>query len=109
MTAVDSRARVFGTITEREWQTQVLTWAKRYGWKTYHVHDSRTQEWGTDPGFPDLVLARADRLLFVELKAQSGRLRPSQTGWRIALEQVPHVEWYAWRPRDEIAVRECLA
>lgn len=102
------RDLILGSISEREWQRQVITWAKREGWKVYSIHDSRTQEWGTDPGFPDLVLVRGDRLLFVELKAQSGRLRPSQTGWRIALEAVPCVEWHAWRPSDEATVKHAL-
>lgn len=109
MTAVGVRARVLATITEREWQDQVIAWAKRAEWLVHHVHDSRKDEWGCHPGFPDLVLVRAPRVLFVELKRDRGYVSTLQAVWLASLRASPGVETYTWRPRDEIAVRECLA
>ena len=50
--------------TEKEWQATVILTARTLGWTVYHTHDSRRSE----PGFPDLVLARETLLMFVELK-----------------------------------------
>lgn len=105
---MSSRAELLAQVSERTWQAVVVAEAKRRGWKVYSIHDSRTQEWGTDPGFPDLLMVRGERMLVVELKAQHGRLKPSQTAWRIALEGVPCVEWYAFKPADEARVFELL-
>jgi len=82
--------------------------SKRAGWLVYHVHDSRTQEWGTDPGFPDLVMVRDDRILFVEIKREHGRVARTQTPWLQALD-LPGIEVYIWRPSHEDIVRQVLA
>ena len=34
-----------------------------------------------DAGFPDLVLARKDRVMFVEVKSARGRLGKNQAAW----------------------------
>lgn len=69
---------------------------------TYHTHDSRR----SNPGFPDLVLlnARSGRLIFVELKAQSGRVRPEQETWINALRAGGHTA-ELWRPADWLSGR----
>jgi hypothetical protein len=54
-----------------------------------------------DPGFPDLVLVRPPRVMFVELKSERGRASPSQREWLDRLsrcESAPEVG--IWRPRD---------
>jgi hypothetical protein len=102
------RAALLATVSETTWREQVITWLKRAKWRVYAIHDSRTQEWDTDAGWPDICAVRGNRFLAIELKAKTGRLRPSQTAWRIALEGVPCVEWYSWRPSDEARVLEVL-
>jgi hypothetical protein len=53
-----------------------------------------------DTGFPDLVLVRDGRLLFVELKAERGKASPEQGEWLEALSGVHGIEVCLWRPAD---------
>jgi len=93
---------VTDTITERAWQAKVVELARWLGWAAYHTHDSRRSE----PGFPDLVLVRGDRLLFVELKSARGRITPAQQAWLDRL--APCAEVHVWRPDDWPSVQRCL-
>ena len=81
-------------MTERQFQTRVLRIAKQFGWITYHTHDSRR----SDPGFPDLVLVR-DRVLFRELKTETGRISEPQKAWGQALKRAG-ADFKIWRPGD---------
>lgn len=88
-------------ITEKEWLEQIRTLAKQLGWYTYHTHRSRRSE----PGFPDLVLVR-DRVLFVELKTETGKATDVQADW-LARLQLAGANAFLWRPGDlEDAARE---
>lgn len=51
--------------------------AQDNGWITYHTLDSR----GSEKGWPDLALARAPQLMFVELKSSEGRITKEQQRW----------------------------
>jgi len=53
------------------------------------------------------VLVRGDRLLFLELKSDDGRLRAEQKVWRDRL-LAAGAEWYCLRPRDWARVVELL-
>ena len=68
-------------LTETQFQTKVVDLARARGWLVYHTYDSRR----STPGFPDLVLARDGRVMFVELKAPSGRISAAQREWLTAL------------------------
>jgi VRR-NUC domain len=83
-------------MSEPAFQRQVLQLAHLCGWLTYHTLDSR----GSEPGFPDLVLVRPPRLLFAELKTQTGRVSQAQRRWLHLLGQCPGVEVHLWRPGD---------
>jgi hypothetical protein len=84
-------------LPEKELQAQVLGLAWLLGWRCYHTHDSRRSA----PGFPDLVLVRPPRCLFVELKSEQGRLRTEQAAWLEALAGCSRApEAYLWRPAD---------
>ena len=83
------------TATESDLLATVIEMAHVLGWRVHHTYDSRInpraprrfgRERYTDPGFPDLVLCRPPRLLFVELKREDGRLRAGQVDWLDALE-----------------------
>ena len=66
MPGVPSRAidRLSGVVTEAAWQQTVIEAADLLGWFVYHNPDSRR----STAGFPDLVLIRAPRVMFLELK-----------------------------------------
>jgi VRR-NUC domain len=85
-------------VTEAELQAAVMDLARRYGWITYHVPDSRRV---TARGCPDLIMineAQA-RVMFAELKAPKGKLRPEQTFW-IGVLTAAGIEVHVWRPSD---------
>ena len=77
-------------MTEAELQQTVLEAARLRGWHASHFRPARvTDGWRTplagEPGFPDLVLARAGDVLALELKAERGRPSAAQVMWLDAL------------------------
>jgi hypothetical protein len=98
----DWNGEVLRAMTEQQLQQQILGLAKYYGWETYHTHDSRR----SNRGWPDLVLIKPPRVLFIELKTYRGSLRPEQRTWLQALAGCGQ-EVAVWRPGevDTTAVR----
>lgn len=90
-------------LTEAVWQSHVLGYARSLGWAAYHTRFSV----GSDTGWPDLVLCRPPRLLFVELKSDKGRVSEAQQAWLDRLLACG-AEAFVWRPRDRDAVLEAL-
>ena len=86
-------------MKEKDFQAQVIRIAKALGWLIYHTYDSRRSE----PGFPDLVMVRGDRILYRELKTEKGRLTPHQKIWGEKLSEAG-ADYAVWRPsmKDEI-------
>jgi len=81
-------------MSEAELQANVRELARVRGWKCYHTHDARR----SDVGFPDLVLVRENRLLFVELKSEKGKPSPAQIEWLHVLMLTRRVETFLWKP-----------
>ena len=69
-------------MTEAELQQLLTDAAEMHGWLVFHDGDSRRS---TGVGFPDLVLVKPPRVLFLELKSEIGRVRPEQHVWMDAL------------------------
>ena len=91
-------------VTERHFSEAVVGAAALLGWETYRT-------WRSDhspAGFPDIVAARGDRLVFAELKTEAGRLRPEQRLWLDALAATP-AETYLWRPSAWPQIEAVLA
>lgn len=91
-------------MTEAHWQQRVIDLARLRGWLWFHPYNSRR----STPGWPDLVLLRDARLIFAELKTETGRVTREQQRWLDALGHVPFVEVELWRPRDWDRVMESL-
>lgn len=85
------------TMTETQLLAAVRKLARLTRWRTYHTHDSRR----SDPGFPDLVLLAADRkrVIYAELKTDTGRLTTEQEAWLRDLTTAG-CETAIWRPAD---------
>lgn len=90
-------------ISEKAFMAQVIKLAKLLGWLTYHTHRSDR----SDPGFPDLVLVRGERLIFAELKKEKGRFSTHQIMWLEWLGETS-AEVYRWKPSQWKAIEEVL-
>jgi hypothetical protein len=95
-------------LLERDWTAQVVGTAAKpglaspLGWHVYHTLRSK----GSQPGFPDWVLAR-ERILFLDLKRETGRMSQAQVAWGHAL-LAAGAEYYLVRPRHLDAVGPVL-
>lgn len=74
------------TLSEADFQTIVLDYAKLRGWLVCHVRPAKTNKgWRTpiegDPGLPDLIMARNGKVILAELKSHGGRATPMQRQW----------------------------
>ena len=100
--------RVLPLESEESFQRRVLELARCMGWSLrYHTFDSRKSA----PGFPDLVLVRAPRVIFAECKTDDAprELLGAQRLWMHALLRCPGVEYYLWRPRTWQEIERILA
>lgn len=97
-------------MSEDDFKDQVIKEAKDRGWLVVHFRPARTAKgYRTaiqgDKGYPDLTLARDGRVLFAELKSETGRASVEQKQWLHHLG----TRAYLWRPSDWPTIREMLA
>lgn len=83
-------------ITEAQFQSQIKDLAKMFGFLFYHTWKS----YHSPQGFPDVCMAKPPRLIFAELKSETGQLTIDQHIWLQILQNCPGVEAYLWRPSD---------
>lgn len=100
-------------LTEAQFQQQVTQLAELYGWQWAHFRPAMTKYgWRTSvsgplgAGFPDLILAKGERLLFVELKASRRKVSGLQDVVLGVLSKCAEV--YVWRPEQWEEVMEAL-
>lgn len=100
MKAPEYQSLLAKKMSERQLQDQIIDLAERMGWKYYHVYDSRKSV----AGFPDLVLVhpKQRRVLWRELKSETGTTTAEQKVWLATLEVVGE-DVGLWRPRDWFA------
>ena len=101
----DAATILNAAVTERQLQNKVITWARLAGWRVFHPWSSKHSE----AGFPDLVLLRPPRLVFVELKRLGKVPTTDQETWLYDLQLVECVKVYVWRPGDEAEIERVLA
>jgi hypothetical protein len=100
-------------MSERAMQDQLTYELRRFGYLVHHTRPAtnRRGRWSTPlqgvPGFPDLIVARAGRVLYLELKSARGRLSADQERWRDTL-QAAGQDWRLVRPADLQALYEEL-
>jgi 3',5'-cyclic AMP phosphodiesterase CpdA len=84
------------TLTEKALSDNIVALARMLG---YLVHrDPTWRATGADPGYPDLTLAREGKIIFVELKADKGKLTPEQMDWADAIDGTHRDSGYEMRP-----------
>lgn len=81
-------------MMESELQRLVETHLDRLGYTWFHDNDSRRNR----PGLPDIV-AVGRKVLFIELKSDTGALKPDQHKWMYALQDAGAI-YRLWRPED---------
>ena len=109
---VDPHELWVATVTEAQFQTRLIHLAHQRFDEIYHhtTAGGKCRQCGarvtggrivTSKGYPDLVIGRESppRLIYAELKKQTGRMRPDQHKWRRILEATGQ-EYYLWRPSD---------
>ncbi|QDH85747.1 VRR-NUC domain-containing protein [Brevibacterium phage AGM7] len=98
----DYRSLQAKAMSERQLQDQIIELAKRMGLIVYHTHNSRRSE----PGFPDIVLVhpKQRRVMWRELKSETGTTTPEQKVWISTLSLVGE-DVDVWRPRDWVSGR----
>lgn len=102
------------SMSEAQLAEAIYGLAHAYGWLFVHFRPARTAKgyrtsFTGDEGFPDVVLVKPPRVLFLELKAERGRIRPMQQVWGAALEQCPGVIYRVCRPNGLDELAEMLA
>ena len=84
---------------EHDFMLQVIGLAEHYHWRWFHDWDPVRNE----AGFPDLVLVKAGRVIFAELKVGNNTLETAQELWRSAITpraaNATH-EYHLWYPKD---------
>lgn len=102
------------TVSEADWQQQVIDLAHTLGWRHMFVRKSigKGRKWTTAtnvPGWLDLVLwsERRQRVIFVELKTEKGVVSPDQEAMLASWHRTGQ-EAYVWRPSDLDAAVEVL-
>lgn len=114
-----ARIALDALTTEEDFTSLVVEYAQLRRWLVFHPRPLRRADgtWRTatqgDTGFCDLVMVRAPRLVFAELKRQTGKLGAAQAHWLHGLEEVariaPTVEVHLWRPSDWPEIEAVLA
>jgi hypothetical protein len=100
-------------VTETAFQSEVIQLAQMMRWRVAHFRPARTAHgWRTavaadGKGFPDLVLTRRGRLIFAELKSDTGQVAPDQQRWLTVLN-LTAAEVYVWRPADLQTIADTL-
>lgn len=101
------------TASETEFQRWIIDTAKRCGWRYSHTYRALMQDgqWRTtcSTGWPDLVLVRGPRIVFMEVKAKTGRIDPAQDAWLDTLAEIPCAEVWVVDPTMSADVLRTLA
>lgn len=105
---ISSKAKGKRQNTEADLIRQIIEAGHLYGWLIAHfrgawtVKGYRTAVQGDGAGFPDLVLVneRKGKVMFVEIKSNSGYLNGNQKMWKMAIESAQYCKYYIWRPCD---------
>ena len=97
--------RELRAISEKAWVRSILESAQSFGWVLLQ------RAWSSQhspSGWPDLTLARPPRIIFVEAKAERGKLSERQEQTLNVLRKCGQ-EVFVWRPSDQVEVIDCFS
>jgi hypothetical protein len=96
---------LYGPMTEAELRAKVVALAHLLGWRVFSLPIAEQRRPVKDAsGYPDLTLARAKRVIWIELKREDGRLSSDQMAW---MGELPFM--LVVRPSDLDALGSVLA
>jgi hypothetical protein len=90
-------------VSEAEFQKKITQLCDFLRLTWHHETDSRRSK----KGFPDLVIAGPNGVIFAELKTDTGRVTPEQNRWIEALRLGGAIA-QVWRPRNWEAIEAIL-
>jgi hypothetical protein len=95
---------------ERDFQTLVEGMMRANRWSVYSVRRSDLAQ-ASLAGYPDITAWRVEdrRLIFAELKTDTGRVSAAQEAVLDELRQLPSAEVYLWRPKNLEEIRKIVA
>jgi len=109
---------LYADVRESVFQQDIINEARRLGFEAYSHNSVGTRcKCGayvtggrvvTSKGYPDLVLGKLGRLIYMELKSKKGKQSPEQKHWQAIIEDNGH-EYYLFRPADKAEAFEILA
>lgn len=101
-------------ISEKQFQQQVTDLAEALGWTWAHFRPAQTARGWRTPvsgplgaGWPDLVLCRPGRTLFVELKAEGKKASQKQIDVMLSIAAAGNTVM-VWRPSQWSGIVACL-
>ena len=105
-------------MLEKDFQKTVIEYATLRGWRVAHFRTTRIQRkngqvyYATGvsaqgAGFPDLVLVRGKRVVYIELKSDKGVVSKEQEEWLHALQDA-NQEVFVWRPNSWYILEEII-
>lgn len=99
------------SITEAEWQSTVIQWARINHWKVFWAPANRPGKNGhiqpITAGWPDLTFVREGEIIMAELKRELGKTTAQQDEF-IRLLRSAGITVYVWRPSDDAKMRAIL-
>lgn len=102
-------------MLEKHFASQLEDLLRLTGWRFQHQRPAQyidgryATHFTGDQGFPDYVAVRGDRLIFTELKTDTGRATTAQLTWLSDLQSARTIEVYLWRPSDLNQIGKILA
>lgn len=93
---------------EAQFRQEIVDFATIHDWLVHYSPDSR-KGFSSIPGFPDLVMARGERVIFAELKVSPRKPTPEQWAWLNCLRHNPAIEVYVWYSSGMQKVKERLS
>ena len=103
---VDASTVIARSMSEKALSDHIVNLARMLGWLVHR--DPTWRATGTDAGYPDLTLAKDGQVIFVELKAEGGRMSVAQHEWARHIDGAYHGSaaaypgrpwYYVWLPR----------